>query len=151
MSKTIAKPPAAQVAFAKKAAARKAAAKTTEQNPKLAEANQDFQITAGLTATPPQQEHDREHAHASRPPPEVRLLDKTEVCRIANVTFPTVWQWMRDGKFPRSRVVGGKSMWLSSEVEDWLASLPLRPLKGDKTSVSEAAAPNAISAKAAAS
>jgi predicted DNA-binding transcriptional regulator AlpA len=35
------------------------------------------------------------------------------------------------GKFPRSRIVGGKSMWLSSEVEAWLAGLPVRPLKGD--------------------
>jgi predicted DNA-binding transcriptional regulator AlpA len=63
--------------------------------------------------------------------PHGRLLDKSEVCRIANVTFPTVWAWMRAGKFPRSRIVGGKSMWLSSEVEQWLAGLPVRPLKGD--------------------
>jgi predicted DNA-binding transcriptional regulator AlpA len=33
--------------------------------------------------------------------------------------------------FPRARVVGGKSMWLSSEIDEWLASLPVRPLKGD--------------------
>jgi hypothetical protein len=40
---------------------------------------------------------------------------------------------MRDGKFPRSRIVGGKSMWLLREVDDWLAALPVRPLKGDET------------------
>jgi predicted DNA-binding transcriptional regulator AlpA len=60
-----------------------------------------------------------------------RLLDKAEVCAIANVTFPTVWAWMRAQTFPRSRVVGGKSMWLSTEVEAWLAALPVRRLKGD--------------------
>jgi predicted DNA-binding transcriptional regulator AlpA len=38
---------------------------------------------------------------------------------------------MRDGRFPRSRIVGGKSMWLSSEIDAWLSGLPLRPLKGD--------------------
>jgi predicted DNA-binding transcriptional regulator AlpA len=38
---------------------------------------------------------------------------------------------MRDGDFPRSRVVGGKSMWLSTEVDVWMAELPVRPLKGD--------------------
>ena len=38
---------------------------------------------------------------------------------------------MRAGTFPRSRVVGGKSMWLSTEVDAWMSALPLRPLKGD--------------------
>ena len=33
--------------------------------------------------------------------------------------------------FPRSRVVGGKSMWLSTDIEAWLATLPVRKLKGD--------------------
>jgi predicted DNA-binding transcriptional regulator AlpA len=55
------------------------------------------------------------------------LLDKAQVCAIANVSFPTIWQCV----FPRSRVVGGKSMWLSNEVDDWLRSLPVRRLKGD--------------------
>ncbi len=38
---------------------------------------------------------------------------------------------MRGGKFPRSRVVGGKSAWVSSEIDAWLSSLPIRRLKGD--------------------
>jgi predicted DNA-binding transcriptional regulator AlpA len=38
---------------------------------------------------------------------------------------------MRAGTFPRARVVGGRSMWLSTEVDAWLAALPVRPLKGD--------------------
>jgi hypothetical protein len=45
--------------------------------------------------------------------------------------YPTVWAWMRAGTFPRSRIVGGKSMWLSTEVDAWLAELPVRRLKGD--------------------
>jgi predicted DNA-binding transcriptional regulator AlpA len=61
-----------------------------------------------------------------------RLLDKAEVLAIVNVSFPTVWAWMRAGTFPRSRIVGGKSMWLSTDIEQWLATLPVRPLKGDK-------------------
>jgi predicted DNA-binding transcriptional regulator AlpA len=59
------------------------------------------------------------------------LLTKQDVLKITRVTFPTIWTWMRAGKFPRSRIVVGKSMWLSSEVDAWLAALPLRPLKGD--------------------
>jgi predicted DNA-binding transcriptional regulator AlpA len=60
-----------------------------------------------------------------------RLLDKAEILSITRVSFPTVWAWMRENRFPRSRIVGGKSMWLSSEVDAWLAALPFRPLKGD--------------------
>jgi predicted DNA-binding transcriptional regulator AlpA len=60
-----------------------------------------------------------------------RLLSKAEVCRIVGATFPTIWAWQRAGKFPRARIVGGKSMWLTSEVDAWLAALPKRPLKGD--------------------
>ena len=59
------------------------------------------------------------------------LLTKREVLAITNVTFPTIWIWMRAGKFPRARVVGGQSMWLSTEIEAWLATLPVRKLKGD--------------------
>jgi predicted DNA-binding transcriptional regulator AlpA len=67
-------------------------------------------------------------------PGSVRLLDKHDVCAIVGVSFPTVWAWMRDGRFPRGRVVGGnssKTMWLSTEIEAWLAALPVRQLKGD--------------------
>lgn len=62
---------------------------------------------------------------------ELHLLTKPEVLAVAGVTFPTIWAWMRDGKFPRSRVVGGRSMWRSDEIEAWLAGLLVRPLKGD--------------------
>src|SRR5262245_17418457 len=67
----------------------------------------------------------------SNPSSDTRLLSKSEVLAIANVTYPTLWAWMRNGTFPRSRVAGGRSMWLSTEVEAWLAQLPIRPLKGD--------------------
>jgi predicted DNA-binding transcriptional regulator AlpA len=60
-----------------------------------------------------------------------RLLTKPEILAIAGVTFPTIWAWMRDGKFPRSRIVGGRSMWRSDEIDRWFADLPVRRLKGD--------------------
>jgi prophage regulatory protein len=66
-------------------------------------------------------------------PPLVRLMTKAEVLAVANVSYPTIWQWQRDGKFPRSRVVGGQSMWRSDEVSAWLEGLPVRRLKGDIT------------------
>ncbi|MGO8924850.1 MAG: helix-turn-helix transcriptional regulator [Xanthobacteraceae bacterium] len=70
-------------------------------------------------------------AAALRAASRLRLLTKPEVLAIAGVTFPTVWSWMRGGTFPRSRIVGGRSMWRSDEIDKWLAGLPVRPLKGD--------------------
>jgi predicted DNA-binding transcriptional regulator AlpA len=62
---------------------------------------------------------------------KIRLMPKAEVCAIAGVTFVTIWNWQRKGLFPRARIVGGKSLWLSTDIDAWLASLPVRPLKGD--------------------
>ena len=68
-------------------------------------------------------------------PPPFRLMSKPEVLAIAGVTYPASWAWMRDGLFPRARVVGkgnsSRSFWRSDEVEAWLAELPTRRLKGD--------------------
>jgi predicted DNA-binding transcriptional regulator AlpA len=70
--------------------------------------------------------------------PTIRLLSKAEVMAISGLSFPSIWAWMRDGRFPRSRVVGGKSMWRSDEIDAWLAGLPVRPLKGDQPSTEAA-------------
>jgi predicted DNA-binding transcriptional regulator AlpA len=63
------------------------------------------------------------------------LLSKPEVLAITNVSYPTLWDWMRHCKFPRSRIVGGKSQWFAVEVVQWMQELPLRPLKGDRAEV----------------
>jgi predicted DNA-binding transcriptional regulator AlpA len=60
-----------------------------------------------------------------------RLISKPEVLDRVGVTFPTVWGWMREGKFPRCREVHGKSFWLASEIDQWIADRPVRRLKGD--------------------
>jgi predicted DNA-binding transcriptional regulator AlpA len=127
------KTPAEQVAVAKKAAALKAA--NADKNKVTALINtpglrEEDEAPAAALST---RKHDREHVHASRAPPRVsiRLLDKAEVLAIVNVSFPTIWTWMRAGTFPRSRVCGGKSMWRSDEIDAWLAALPVRKLKGD--------------------
>ena len=100
-------------------------------SPELIKANLKHQAKAALKSANSHEPHDVEHVHGPRGPPSPRLLDKHEVCAIANVTYPTLWAWMRAGKFPRGRICGGKSMWLSSEVIEWMAKLPIRPLKGD--------------------
>jgi predicted DNA-binding transcriptional regulator AlpA len=60
-----------------------------------------------------------------------RLLSKQEVLVKVGLSYPTIWQWMRSGKFPRSRQLGGKVAWLSDEVDQWIAARPVQPLKGD--------------------
>jgi predicted DNA-binding transcriptional regulator AlpA len=61
----------------------------------------------------------------------VRLLSKAEVLAVVGISYPALWKWMRDGKFPRSRLVGNKSMWLSTDIAAWLTALPPCRLKGD--------------------
>jgi predicted DNA-binding transcriptional regulator AlpA len=75
--------------------------------------------------------HKPRYAHRARapPPPLVRLLSKAEVVAITNVSYVTLWKWMRNGEFPLPRVAGGQSKWLSSEIDQWLIELPIRPLK----------------------
>ena len=61
----------------------------------------------------------------------IRLISKPEVLDRVGVTYPTIWAWMREGKFPRSRQLGGKAAWVESEIEKWIKDLPVRRLKGD--------------------
>ena len=61
----------------------------------------------------------------------IRLLTKRQVMDMTHVSYPTLWNWMRAGTFPRSRVTGQKIVWLASEVEAWMTNLPVRELKGD--------------------
>jgi prophage regulatory protein len=60
-----------------------------------------------------------------------RLLDRHQVCATVGASYPSIWSWMRAGTFPRSRIVGGKTKWFSSDIDAWMASLPVRRLKGD--------------------
>jgi len=135
---TACKQKAAQVAFAKKAADAKARkGKTSAVAPQLIEANDQVLADEALAAAnPPANEHDGRNVHAARAPPArvgARLLSKREVLAIVGVSDPALWSMMRAGTFPRSRVVGGKSMWLGSEIEAWLAELPVRQLKDDES------------------
>jgi predicted DNA-binding transcriptional regulator AlpA len=66
-----------------------------------------------------------------RAPGPPRLLSRVEVQAITGRSYPTLWSWMRQGKFPRSRDTGGKSAWLESDIAAWMDALPLRRLKGD--------------------
>jgi predicted DNA-binding transcriptional regulator AlpA len=121
---------AAQIEFAKKAAAKKAAAK---RKPAARPSAGKSKLVSDTP--PPASTHGSAH-RARAPPAGEHLLDKDEILALTGVSFPTIWSWMRQGRFPRSRVVGAgrssKSVWLSNEVEAWLRELPVRKLKGDE-------------------
>jgi len=74
-------------------------------------------------------------ASQSEDPP--RLISKAEGMNIVGLSFPTIWEWMRLGKFPRSRVCGARVKWIEAEVIAWVNSLPERKLKGDATPKTE--------------
>lgn len=61
----------------------------------------------------------------------IRLIYKTELLERVGLSYTTIWFMMREGRFPRSRVIGGRSAWLASEIDRFLAELPVRRLKGD--------------------
>jgi predicted DNA-binding transcriptional regulator AlpA len=94
----------------------------------------DLSRRARATAPPPVIEH--------KPPVEgERLLSKAEVCHRVGKTFPTIWQWMQEGKFPRARDNHGVPGWLDSEVSAWIRGLPLKPYKGDEAASEANASP----------
>jgi predicted DNA-binding transcriptional regulator AlpA len=122
---------AAQIALAHKAA-------------KLAE---DDRAEARIPADPPSLTNEpapkgkrRRKANPARGPPvsaewmpsgEMRLLSKGEILELTSISYVTLWEWMRAGRFPRAVAVGGRNMWHAHEVEAWMRALPRRRLKGD--------------------
>jgi prophage regulatory protein len=60
----------------------------------------------------------------------MKLLRKSEVLEMVGVSYPTIWRWVRDGKFPAPREIGGKDVravrWVQSEIEAWMEALPTR-------------------------
>ena len=99
--------------------------------PELSAENTQQQVEAALADDLGDAQHTRQRTHRARGPPSLPLRLLTVLLIAGGISYVTVWSWMRAGTFPRSRVVGGKSMWRSDEVQAWLDALPIRPLKGD--------------------
>jgi prophage regulatory protein len=59
-----------------------------------------------------------------------KFLSRPEVLDRIGVSFPTIWSWMKAGKFPLAREMSGNDGkrvgWLESEVNDWIRSRPVR-------------------------
>lgn len=61
----------------------------------------------------------------------MRLVSKAELLKRVPYSFPTLWHWMAAGNFPRSRIIGQKTVWIEFEIEEWIANLPVGPIKED--------------------
>lgn len=58
-----------------------------------------------------------------------KLIFKAQVMDLIGMSFPTIWNWMRSGKFPPAREIGGKICWYEAEVVDWINSRPIKQYK----------------------
>ncbi len=64
---------------------------------------------------------------------EIKIIMKPEVTDKIGVSHQTLWTWMQEGKFPRSReLANGKVGWIASEVMSGSLSRPVVRLKRDK-------------------
>ena len=61
---------------------------------------------------------------------ELIFLSKAQVLAKVPVTAPTLWTWVRQGKFPRPREISpNKTVWIQSEVDAWMRAQPIRNYK----------------------
>jgi prophage regulatory protein len=69
------------------------------------------------------------HSEAVAEPPLV-FLSKAQVLKKVPVTGPTLWAWVRQGRFPKPRDISpNKTVWIEAEVDDWIRSQPIRSYK----------------------
>jgi prophage regulatory protein len=62
--------------------------------------------------------------------PTLVFLSKQQVLKKIPITGPTLWSWVRAGKFPRPRVISqNKTCWIASEVDEWMRQRPIRSYK----------------------
>jgi prophage regulatory protein len=62
--------------------------------------------------------------------PALVFLSKKEVLRKIPITAPTLWSWVRQGRFPKPRSLGpNKTCWVASEIDAWMQAQPVRTYK----------------------
>ena len=67
---------------------------------------------------------------AAAEPPSLVFLSKAQVLRKIPITAPTLWAWVRAGKFPRPRAISpNRTAWIEAEVDQWMRARPLREYK----------------------
>jgi predicted DNA-binding transcriptional regulator AlpA len=58
-------------------------------------------------------------------PATLVFLTKKQVLNKVPVTAPTLWTWVRAGKFPKPRTISpNKTVWIEAEVDAWMKAQP---------------------------
>jgi predicted DNA-binding transcriptional regulator AlpA len=64
----------------------------------------------------------------------VVMLSKKQVCaKLGNISEVTLWDWIRTGRFPEGRVMGGdngKLWWIEEQADNAIINAPVRRPKG---------------------
>lgn len=62
--------------------------------------------------------------HAEKPPRGARLIRLPEVMARVGLKRSAIYQRMSEGRFPRSRSLGGKcAVWVESEIDAWIGDV----------------------------
>jgi predicted DNA-binding transcriptional regulator AlpA len=59
-----------------------------------------------------------------RPPANKRFIGRVEVSERVGVAYSTIFRWMQLNKFPRAVAANGRTCWLESTIDEWMASRP---------------------------
>jgi len=66
--------------------------------------------------------HDQSTNHTTTAP--LRLIPITEVMRRVSLGRSTIYDHMKQGRFPKARRIGTRrSAWVEAEVDQWIAAL----------------------------
>ena len=71
-----------------------------------------------------------------------RLLTQRDVCNLLRITYPTLYRWLKDGRFPEPvNGRGRKLLWSPEVVEEWVnarSPVPISvPTKSEKQKARE--------------
>ena len=62
-------------------------------------------------------------SQVGRERPPRRLIRLVEVKRRTGMSTSTIYRWMKQGKFPRSRSIGGYiAVWSEDELDAWIGA-----------------------------
>ena len=67
-----------------------------------------------------------------------RLLTRSQLLEIVPFSYPTIWELMRRGEFPKALRIGRQKVaWREDEVREWIDSRPRQELKAKEESKDE--------------
>ncbi len=103
---------------------------TTTRPPNLTPCTPTREVDVASATTP-----ERLGATNQSQGPPLKFLSRDEVLQLINVSYPTLWSWIRAGTFPPARELSGNTRasriyWLEHEVLTWMANRPPRLPRG---------------------